>query len=251
MKNALVRVMRLLVCWLTLSLSTPCLARGQELEFAQPVQLTGFLRSAVFYGPPGYGETPTIDRLEHVLLLQLPDGLCLQVPEANAFAGSECGIALLQVIPSSVPPGVVDQNLPVALQGRLLRAVTGHHRTAIVVEARRMAKAPIPDPFALYPVAGVPPTAPDFAGTYDVLTTGCGTSCRVHTIVDAESGDTIDTVSSTVGVEYRSDSRVLVVNPPRDLRPWCFPEAAIRGVSYTYVLERRLVLMDSVVVCQP
>jgi len=54
---------------------------------------------------------------------------------------------------------------------------------------------------------------PNFAGTYTVVTWGCGTDCQVMAIVDAKTGKVFfPGVSAELGFEYRLDSRLLVAN---------------------------------------
>lgn len=55
---------------------------------------------------------------------------------------------------------------------------------------------------------------PNYAGKYAVITHGCGSSCQVNWIVDVENGKVVDVVSSTYGVQYKKDSRLLVADLP-------------------------------------
>jgi hypothetical protein len=45
---------------------------GKAAEPARRITLEGVLELGEFYGPPGYGENPSGDRVEHSLFLQLP-----------------------------------------------------------------------------------------------------------------------------------------------------------------------------------
>lgn len=55
---------------------------------------------------------------------------------------------------------------------------------------------------------------PDFAGAYTIALWGCGTQCQSWAIVDARTGRVYgNPFDSELGVEYRRDSRLLVVNP--------------------------------------
>lgn len=59
---------------------------------------------------------------------------------------------------------------------------------------------------------------PNFAGHYAVASWACGTSCQQNAVVDAASGRIVAfNVGSEYGVDYRLDSRLLVVNPPERL----------------------------------
>lgn len=55
---------------------------------------------------------------------------------------------------------------------------------------------------------------PNFAGHYTIVSWGCGTMCEEFMIVDARTGEIFDGRTTAVGVEYRLDSRLLLVNPP-------------------------------------
>nr|MBA4160030.1 hypothetical protein [Gemmatimonadota bacterium] len=59
---------------------------------------------------------------------------------------------------------------------------------------------------------------PNFAGHYTVVSWGCGTMCQQLRIVDARTGRVHEGPISLLGVEYRLDSRLLVVNPPQAVR---------------------------------
>ncbi len=59
---------------------------------------------------------------------------------------------------------------------------------------------------------------PNFARHYTVVTWGCGTMCQQLRIVDARTGQVYEGPISMLGVEYRLDSRLLVVNPPQAVR---------------------------------
>lgn len=59
---------------------------------------------------------------------------------------------------------------------------------------------------------------PNFAGHYTVVEWGCGTSCQMHAIVDVKTGSIIEFgLGSVLGLEYKLDSRLLILNPPSEL----------------------------------
>jgi hypothetical protein len=69
---------------------------------------------------------------------------------------------------------------------------------------------------------------PNFAGHLTVVTWGCGTLCQEFMIVDARTGEVHEGRTTHVGVEYRLDSRLLVVNPPaRAAEAGCPPERCV------------------------
>lgn len=53
----------------------------------------------------------------------------------------------------------------------------------------------------------------DFAGRYRIVLVGCGTSCQAALVLDAGSGRVLTGPAAEFGVDYRADSRLLVVNP--------------------------------------
>ncbi|PRY12359.1 hypothetical protein CLV24_108103 [Pontibacter ummariensis] len=72
----------------------------------------------------------------------------------------------------------------------------------------------------------------NFAGSYTVVTVGCGSSCQLHYVVDRETGKVLDKLQSSVGADYRPDSRLFVLNPPDSAInynecQYCAPEAYV------------------------
>jgi hypothetical protein len=58
-----------------------------------------------------------------------------------------------------------------------------------------------------------------FAGHMIVATWGCGTSCQSIALIDARNGKvTFASDTANLGVDFRVDSRLLVVNPPKSIR---------------------------------
>ncbi len=54
----------------------------------------------------------------------------------------------------------------------------------------------------------------EFAGYYAFASWGCGSPCQMCSIIDLRTGNVYSGPSAQGGYEYRSDSRILVVNPP-------------------------------------
>lgn len=72
----------------------------------------------------------------------------------------------------------------------------------------------------------------NFAGKYTVVTVACGTGCKMHYVIDRETGKVLDKLQSTVGATYSTDSRLFIVNPPDSIIsygecPDCAPEAYV------------------------
>lgn len=60
---------------------------------------------------------------------------------------------------------------------------------------------------------------PNFAGHFTIVSWHCGTDCQVLAVVDARSGAvTFAPFLSEFGQEFRIDSRLLITNPPSEIR---------------------------------
>jgi len=62
------------------------------------------------------------------------------------------------------------------------------------------------------------PTGPNFAGHLTVVTWGCGTSCQTVALIDARDGRVYFGPTASLGVKHRIESRLLIVNPPEDVK---------------------------------
>jgi hypothetical protein len=63
-------------------------------------------------------------------------------------------------------------------------------------------------------------TGPVFAGRFAVAEWDCGTSCKNHAVIDAETGLVVGFGPATeYGIDYALDSTILVTNPVRNLPP--------------------------------
>lgn len=72
----------------------------------------------------------------------------------------------------------------------------------------------------------------NFAGTYTVVTVGCGTSCQMHYVVDRQTGKVLDKLQSNAGATYTIESRLFIINPPGSTVDYsacrdCMPEAYV------------------------
>ena len=62
---------------------------------------------------------------------------------------------------------------------------------------------------------------PDFAGYYKVVTWGCGTMCQTTALIDARDGKVyFAPFTSLLGVEHRTNSRLLIENPPAEVKAY-------------------------------
>ncbi len=59
---------------------------------------------------------------------------------------------------------------------------------------------------------------PTFAGYLAVAQIGCGTGCQIYFFISATDGKVSGGPTSTAGAEWRKDSRLFIVNPPKSTR---------------------------------
>jgi hypothetical protein len=58
----------------------------------------------------------------------------------------------------------------------------------------------------------------NFAYSYRIFTIGCGTECHEVVVINSSNGDIyFPKITSRVDIDFTSDSKLLVVNPPRDI----------------------------------
>src|SRR5690349_16279502 len=62
------------------------------------------------------------------------------------------------------------------------------------------------------------PTGPNFAGHMTIVLWGCGTSCQMVALIDARDGRVAFGPNASLGAKYWLDSRLLVLNPPEDVK---------------------------------
>lgn len=72
-----------------------------------------------------------------------------------------------------------------------------------------------------------------FAGHYTFATWGCGSPCQMNVLIDRRTGKIYDAPDSSVGSEFKKDSRMLIINPPEETNyfynncSYCKPEIYI------------------------
>ena len=106
------------------------------------VTIKGKLTAKVFYGPPNYGEEPATDSRETAYLLKLTTSICVSGdPSSDVNSESEQGVRVVQLGPGGTVTWkalshLVGRNVEVS--GTLFHAVTGHHRTEVVMNVSRV-----------------------------------------------------------------------------------------------------------------
>ena len=56
----------------------------------------------------------------------------------------------------------------------------------------------------------------NFAGHYTFVSWGCGSPCKMSMIIDRLTGKIYESPTSSLGYRFKSDSRMLIVNPPNE-----------------------------------
>jgi hypothetical protein len=60
----------------------------------------------------------------------------------------------------------------------------------------------------------------NFAGHYCIVEWGCGTMCQSWVIVDLITGKIFDGIPASRGLDYRPNSRLLILDPPYENGQW-------------------------------
>ena len=122
----------------------PLLAMATGVRAQEPasprtqVTLQGTLQTGEFFGPPGYGEAPDSDSIERSLYLQLPMPLGQELgmhslPEySDSTAVSGFFVQLVVLDFKHLRPALL-VGRRVRAVGTLMAAVSGHHRTPILL----------------------------------------------------------------------------------------------------------------------
>ena len=116
------------------------IAEGRCLRYGEPVEgLTGRLEKHVFFGPPGYGESPTIDKREAQGILVLDQPACV---EKGARPSDELEVDQLELtlVPSSTTSFAAFTGKHVTVAGKLFHAFTGHHHTKLLVAVSKVSQ---------------------------------------------------------------------------------------------------------------
>ena len=114
--------------------SATCLSYEHQL-----VTLSGAVFSRIYFGPPGYGETPKQDAREHATLLLLDAPICVK-EDPQLYSQFEGNVVLVQLAAVSIDPHVLEkgQGHRATVQGTLYHSETGHHRTAVLVDVHSL-----------------------------------------------------------------------------------------------------------------
>jgi len=108
------------------------------------VTLTGTVARHMEYGPPNYGEDPAHDAKEVYWYLQLDDPICVNgKKDRSEEMEGEKSVGKIQIVYlDGYPKGDKWINHRASITGTLFHAVTGHHHTKVLIEARQTGMRP-------------------------------------------------------------------------------------------------------------
>lgn len=118
-------------------------ADQQDYNFEPSVsEITGIIQAEIFYGPPGYGENPKTDKVEHFFMLILQKPINVVSTDKNADAddvnATKNNISKIQLLPADN----IDLNNYIAktvkLTGTFFGAHTGHHHTDVLMDVQKI-----------------------------------------------------------------------------------------------------------------
>src|SRR5262245_44577424 len=130
---------RLLIASLLFFIAGFCSTASAQkcLEYGPAVSLTGTLRSKVFAGPPNYESIKRGDRKETAIILALVTGACTTGNDSNGVDVPERDIREMQLVVGKSEDWKIVRRFRgkrVAVTGTLFHAITGHHRTKVLVD---------------------------------------------------------------------------------------------------------------------
>jgi hypothetical protein len=129
---------------LALTLALFCVVvTGKSAEPSPSITLEGILEVGQFYGPPGYGENPDGDRVEHSLFLQLPATPTTQLSDSKALSafGSDAGRTyFVQLVVQDPERFEAEKAIGhrVRIVGVPFAPLTGHHRTPLLIDVESL-----------------------------------------------------------------------------------------------------------------
>ena len=119
------------------------LAAGEACFRYEPavVQLSGRLMLRTFPGPPNYESIQKGDRAETQALLELDRPICVLADAKDGpNSDDERDQRVVTLVPASGLRAARNTGARVRVEGTLFHAQTGHHRTAVLIEAKRITR---------------------------------------------------------------------------------------------------------------
>ncbi|HEY0761664.1 MAG TPA: DUF4431 domain-containing protein [Pyrinomonadaceae bacterium] len=114
------------------------------LEYGPTVSLTGTLRSQVVAGPPNYESIRRGDRKETAIILTLVTPTCTTGKDPAGIDVPETDIREMQLVVKSADWKTIRRRMGkrVLVTGTLFHAITGHHRTKVLMDVASIRAAP-------------------------------------------------------------------------------------------------------------
>lgn len=103
----------------------------------EPIEVTiaGTLARRTYPGPPNYEDIASGDAAEATLILKLSDPICVKAdPSSELNTSAHTNLREVQVIPRMRPSDSL-WGRRVEVTGTLFAAISGHHRTPVVLQA--------------------------------------------------------------------------------------------------------------------
>lgn len=106
------------------------------------VTITGRLERRLYYGPPGFGETPAVDQQE-VGFYVIPDNPLCTFNQDGMFNGATSGVELVQMVLDSAGYANARPHLNsrVRAKGTLFGELSGHHHAPLLLTAETIEPA--------------------------------------------------------------------------------------------------------------
>jgi len=105
------------------------------------VTLVGVVKFKTFAGPPNYKSIAAGDRAERVLILELKDPICVRSKSPDLINVPRDDITTVQLVVMSSSSAALTEGRKVAVAGTLFGAITGHHRTPVLLQVRAVKDA--------------------------------------------------------------------------------------------------------------
>jgi len=122
---------------LTLALTVASCAMADECLRYEPDEITlvGTLTNRTYPGPPNYEDISRGDAPESVLILELSDPICVEADLSNELnTDAHANVRAVQIISRRRSSDSL-LGRQVKATGTLFQAISGHHRTPVVLQA--------------------------------------------------------------------------------------------------------------------
>jgi hypothetical protein len=102
--------------------------------------ITGHVKIEKHFGPPGYGETPKIDRIEYPFILILAKPILVKVKsESDDDFNQETSTSEIHIYPAAKSV-ILPKDREITVRGEFFSAHTGHHRRDVVMAVLEVIK---------------------------------------------------------------------------------------------------------------